>query len=242
MIDSGLGRLQIGIESGNEKILNCYNKSLSLDDIRETVQVCFEEGLLSLVGNFIIGGPFETLETLDKSLAFAKELLELAPGCIDISSSIYTPYPSTKMFLEPEKFGVEILDSELITGSGLDYVFSRTSALTKWDLLKARANFNQEVEVKAVSLLPSIAEERIIRHFNAYLSFGLTAMWVKLLFKNRRGSNYFGLQASNGMKEFKEIIKEIDEYKPLRTVSIRNAEDDKILLKTDDGNQLNYHN
>lgn len=72
MIDSGLGRLQIGIESGNEKILNCYNKSLSLDDIRETVQVCFEEGLLSLVGNFIIGGPFETLETLDKSLAFAK--------------------------------------------------------------------------------------------------------------------------------------------------------------------------
>lgn len=142
------------------------------------------------------------------------------------------------MFLEPEKFGVEILDSELITGSGLDYVFSRTSALTKWDLLKARANFNQEVEVKAVSLLPSIAEERIIRNFNAYLSFGLTAMWVKLLFKNRRGSNYFGLQTSNGMKEFKEIIKEIDEYKPLRTVSIRNAEDDKILLKTDDGNQF----
>jgi hypothetical protein len=40
------------------------------------------------------------------------------------------------------------------------------------------------------------------------------------------------------MKEFKEIIKEIDEYKPLRTVSIRNAEDDKILLKTDDGNQF----
>lgn len=238
MVDAGLIRLQIGIETGNEDILKIYNKAITLDDIRETVKVCFKEGLLSLVGNFIIGGPFETEETVNQSLSFAKELLELAPGCVDISSSIYAPYPSTKMCLEPEQFGIEILDKDCITGSSLDYVFSRTKDLSRGDLLRLRAEFNQEVNAKASSLLCSISEKRIIGQLNAYVSFGLNTMWVKLLLKKKNYSNYFGLQTTNAMKEFKDVIDEVDEYKPLRTIPVRHIQDDQISLELDDGTSI----
>src|SRR5450759_4855572 len=88
MIDSGLLRLQIGIESGSQNVLNHYEKALSLDDIRDTVKLCYDAGLASIVGNFIVGGPFETKDTIHQSITFAQELLELAPGCLDLTVSI----------------------------------------------------------------------------------------------------------------------------------------------------------
>jgi len=238
MINAGLMRLQIGIETGNENVLQYYEKELTLDDIREAVKLCYDECLISMVGNFIVGGPFETRSTLEKSIDFAKELLEMAPGCIDLTVSIYGPYPSTKMYVEPERFGIEMIDRDCITGSAMDYVFSRTQELSKWEILKAKDLFTQEIESKATSLVPRVSEERLTKHFKALYDRGMHTMWTKVASKNRNYHNYYGLIVTEGKRTLNDVMDNIDSYKPLRTMPIRDAVDGKITVRMDDGRTL----
>jgi hypothetical protein len=238
MVESGLIRLQIGIESGNKNILSCYNKKITLDDIRETVRICYDYGLTSLVGNFIIGGPFETSQTVEQSLSFAMELLEMAPGCMEITSSIYTPYPSTEIYNNPGKFGIEILDPYCISGPGLDYPFARTESLTKWDIWEARKMFNKKIDYFATSLLPKLGDDIIKNAFKTATYHGVSTIWHRLLSRYSNYNNYFGLQVSSGMYCLKDIIDDIGKYKPLRTVQIQNIVDNKIKIVTDSGNTM----
>jgi len=238
MIDSGLLRLQIGIESGSETVLNHYEKALTLDDIRDTVKLCYDAGLASIVGNFIVGGPFETEDTIRQSINFAKELLESAPGCLDLTVSIYGPYPSTDMYLNPEKFGITMLDKECVTGAAMDYVFSCTDKLSKWDILKAKGEFITEIELKISSLLSYIPKERIIKHFKILYDIGLYTMWVKVASSLRSYNNYFGSIAGDGKKTFVEVLENIERYKPLRTTPIRDGDKNEIKIILDNKKEL----
>ena len=76
MVDSNLIGLQIGIESGSDKVLKAYNKKTTSQDILEVVKICKKAGLSSLAGNFIIGGAFEDLNTYNDSLNLAKEMIK----------------------------------------------------------------------------------------------------------------------------------------------------------------------
>ena len=240
MIDSGLIRLQIGIESGSQGILDKYGKALTLDDIRETVKLCYDEGLTSLVGNFIVGGPFETLDTLGESVKFAKELLELAPGCLDLNVAIYSPYPSTEMYLKPEQFGIEMLDRECITGSTMQYVFTRTKELTKWDLLRAKDDFTQEIESKALLLVQFIPHERITRHFGAFYNIGMNSMWHRAISKISRYNNYFSSIVCEEKKTLNDVADNINLYKPLRTLPIKEALNDEIILTVEGDRKIGF--
>ena len=241
MIDSGLVRLQIGIESGDQAILDNYNKHLTLDDLRETARFCLKSGLISVVGNFIIGGPFETWITISNSVAFAKELLEIAPGCIDIMSSTLAPYPGTAICLRPKKYGIDILDADSITGPGNEYVFLKTKELSKSDILAARAGFDQEVEKKAASLIPIISNDRAKKIFEARERFGIFTMWNRLFSLYRPNYfNYFGLQVTDGRIPFAKIPKKkLEDYKPLRTMPIIKFSNDLLVLNVN-GTEMNF--
>lgn len=232
MIEAGLVRLQIGIESGDQFVLDCYNKGLSLEDIRTTVKECYKRGLYSIVGNFIIGGPFESWTTINKSISFANELLEIAPGCMDISSSMYTPYPGTAIVNSPKKYGIEILDADSLTGRGDNYAFVRTEKLSKVDLLEAYKKFKKEINEKAISLIPKISDTQMKKIFSCFSKFGLYTMWFSLISKHYQNYyNFFGLQVTRDMVAFQNIPKErIEEYKPFRTIDIEKIFDEKILL------------
>lgn len=238
MIDSGLLRLQIGIESGSQNVLNHYEKALSLDDIRDTVKLCYDAGLASIVGNFIVGGPFETKDTIHQSITFAQELLELAPGCLDLTVSIYGPYPSTNMYLYPGKFGITMIDKDCITGAAMDYVFSCTDELSKWDILKAKGEFITEIELKISSLLSFVPNERMIKHFKILYDLGLYTMWVKVASRSRSYNNYFGSIAGDGKKTFAEVFENIELYKPIRTIPIRDGDKNGIKIILDNKKEL----
>ncbi|WP_348980955.1 radical SAM protein [Desulfosporosinus sp. BG] len=124
MVEAGLIRIQIGIETGNQHILDAYNKNLRLEEIRETVRICAEADVLSIVGNFIVGGAHENWETVKNSRKFAEELLEIGKGRLELTTTIYTPYPGTPMNDHPEAFGLKMLDPDCETGPGDDYCFS----------------------------------------------------------------------------------------------------------------------
>ena len=71
---SGCALLRVGIESGDPYIRNeIYKKNISDDEIRHIFKVCKAEGI-DFTAFYMLGGPAETPETLNKTIALAREL------------------------------------------------------------------------------------------------------------------------------------------------------------------------
>ncbi len=96
---AGCWQISFGIESGSQKILDIVNKGITLDQVRQAVQLCRAAGIKAK-GFFIMGHPGETAETLRKSRDFALEL-----PLNDISVSLMTPFPGSELYDRAAEFG-----------------------------------------------------------------------------------------------------------------------------------------
>jgi anaerobic magnesium-protoporphyrin IX monomethyl ester cyclase len=70
---AGVIRIQFGLESGNQDVLDFYNKKISVDKIRDAVTLSQHSGFITC-GTFILGAPFETHEHFDKTIKFAQSI------------------------------------------------------------------------------------------------------------------------------------------------------------------------
>jgi radical SAM superfamily enzyme YgiQ (UPF0313 family) len=70
MKKAGVFRVGIGIESGNQEIVNRINKHLSLQEVSRSVSL-FRRRNITVHGYFIIGFPFETEEDILTTISFA---------------------------------------------------------------------------------------------------------------------------------------------------------------------------
>ena len=109
MHDAGLVSLQVGIESGSDKILKIQNKNITLEQVRIVAQKVATYNDLELSGNFILGNPGETDETFKETVEFAKELHILSNFNYHVSFGYLVPYVGTPIREMPEKFGIEFL-------------------------------------------------------------------------------------------------------------------------------------
>ncbi len=89
MKDAGCRLLIVGFESGDPKILKDIRKGATVEQGRAFMKHCRELGL-TVHGDFIIGLPGETKETIARTIKFAEEL-----DCETIQVSIGVPYPGT---------------------------------------------------------------------------------------------------------------------------------------------------
>lgn len=89
---AGCKFIEFGFESGSERILEIMKKGTTLDQARNAVRWCREEGI-SIGGFFMIGNPTETEADIDKTVAFAKEL-----NVDSAQWAITTPYPGSEMY------------------------------------------------------------------------------------------------------------------------------------------------
>ena len=92
MKDNGLRLLLVGYESGDDQILLNIKKGLRTDIARRFAADCRALGI-TVHGTFILGLPGETRETIEKSIAFAKEI---NPHTIQVS--LAAPYPGTRLY------------------------------------------------------------------------------------------------------------------------------------------------
>jgi len=99
MKESGCHHISYGIESGNPEILECIDKKVNLEKVRQSVALTKKVGIDTLLG-FMLGLPGETKETMEQSLRFG---LELDPDMIIFD--ITTPFPGTKLFAWAEQNG-----------------------------------------------------------------------------------------------------------------------------------------
>ena len=74
MVDAGCRCLFFGIESGNQRILDYYNKDITLEQSKKAVNKARNAGTDIIVGSFIVGAPDETRSEIINTLQFANKL------------------------------------------------------------------------------------------------------------------------------------------------------------------------
>lgn len=97
--EAGCKRIHFGIESGSPRILKLMNKGITVEKIRDTVNLAKKKGF-STRGFFMIGYLDEDMETYKETVRLSQELpLDWA------SYSITTPLPHTGLYREAMRRG-----------------------------------------------------------------------------------------------------------------------------------------
>jgi len=92
MADAGARLLIVGFESGDPQILKNIKKGATVEMARRFARNCKELGI-AIHGDYIIGLPGETKESIERTIEFAKEL-----DSETIQVSIAHAYPGTEFY------------------------------------------------------------------------------------------------------------------------------------------------
>ncbi len=107
MADAGCRLLIVGFESGDSQILKNIKKGATTEMGRSFVKNAKKVGI-RVHGDFIIGLPGETKETIEKTIEYAKEL-----DCETIQVSMAHAYPGTELYDQGAREG--FLRTEAVT-------------------------------------------------------------------------------------------------------------------------------
>src|SRR5277367_260370 len=105
MKEAGCRLLIVGYESGDQQILKNIKKGATIDMARRFTANCKKLGLV-IHGDFIVGLPGDSRESIRKTIDFAKEL-----DVETIQVSIAHPYPGTEFYDYVKKNNLITIDS-----------------------------------------------------------------------------------------------------------------------------------
>ncbi|MBI3552383.1 MAG: cobalamin B12-binding domain-containing protein [Elusimicrobia bacterium] len=105
----GCWQVFYGVESGSQKILDFYDKRITVAQSARALEMTKDAGLHTK-GFVIIGNPLETLETLEETRSFV-----LKAALDDISITYFTPYPGAAVFPVCERYGTFERDWERLS-------------------------------------------------------------------------------------------------------------------------------
>ncbi len=226
MVEAGLVRMQIGIETGSPRVFDLYDKQTSLDQIEEVVGICRDAGLPQLCGNIIIGGARESAETLEETWAYVERLLELAPGMLDVSLTLFMPYPGTAMTLRPDLYGMAIADPHAITSVG-DHAVVRTEAMGLEEITAARKRFSGRIVATMARLLKTgrVPHESIMNHYRLSGDYGISSIWHSAVYSREPFLHRRYMLLTNSDARCLTEIPEHDRpfWRPLRDFSLWNG-------------------
>lgn len=130
MKKAGCTKIDIGIESGSERIQDVINKGINLAQAKEMAKM-LKENQMFWAGFFMMGFPTETKEDVLKTLKFMKEV---NPDWVCLS--IFTPYPGTKLYEIVKEKGLILADSDFsYSHQNPDNCFSERMSLDEFQKL-----------------------------------------------------------------------------------------------------------
>lgn len=96
---AGIRWLALGIESGSDLVRDGAQKSLSDDDIHETVRAIQDAGI-NVIGNFIFGLPDDDMASMQRTLALAQSL-----RCEFANFYVAMAYPGSPLYQDAKRQG-----------------------------------------------------------------------------------------------------------------------------------------
>jgi hopanoid biosynthesis associated radical SAM protein HpnJ len=112
MRDAGCRLLIVGYESGDPQVLKNIKKGATVERARDFTRDCHKLGLV-IHGDFILGLPGETRETIRRTIDFAKSL-----DCETIQVSVAHAYPGTEFHDFAQKNGFIVNHQSMVDTGG----------------------------------------------------------------------------------------------------------------------------
>jgi hopanoid biosynthesis associated radical SAM protein HpnJ len=110
--EAGCRLLIVGYESGDPQILKNIKKGATVERARDFTRDCHKLGLV-VHGDFILGLPGETKESIRRTIDFAKEL-----DCETIQVSIAHAYPGTELYDFAKANGFITNEQQMVDAGG----------------------------------------------------------------------------------------------------------------------------
>jgi len=106
LVELGCQEVDIGIEHGDNDVLNLMNKLTTVDMNKRAIEMVKSYGIPVKI--FIMTGlPGETWETIEKTKEF---IIETQPDKVMVT--LFIPFPSCPIWKNPEEYGVKILTKD----------------------------------------------------------------------------------------------------------------------------------
>jgi hypothetical protein len=96
MTRAGVRILNMGVESGSQRLLELVNKRITVDQVLEANRRLLRHGIAPSY-TFMMGLPEETPDELAQTIRLALKLVDEHPGA-KWGFSIYRPYPGTELY------------------------------------------------------------------------------------------------------------------------------------------------
>jgi hopanoid biosynthesis associated radical SAM protein HpnJ len=138
MKEAGCRLLIVGYESGDQQILKNIKKGATIERARQFTKDCHKLGLV-IHGDFILGLPGETHETINNTIAFAKEL-----DVETIQVSVAHAYPGTELYDYAVSNGFMVKDTKMVDEGGHQLAHIQYPGLPADDILDAVHRFYDE--------------------------------------------------------------------------------------------------
>ncbi len=116
---SGCYEVAVGIESGSQRVLDEMNKGITLELIRQKVNLVNKHGI-NVVGFIMVGYPSETAETIEASRRLALEL-----SLVRVSLTRFAPFPGTPIaeeLIQRKKISEKDIDFSKLSYMAFSYI------------------------------------------------------------------------------------------------------------------------
>jgi len=150
MVEAGMVKVNLAIESGSEFIRNkIMKKKLKTEKIYEISEACAKHKKLFITGYFVLGYPEETLETIEETFNLIKKV------ALDSIALYYAmPYPGTELFHQCIKHKLLPFDAEDYLDA--DYTYFKATAepqfkpfnIEKQDLIEFKKKVDDYIKEK----------------------------------------------------------------------------------------------
>lgn len=165
--DGGCWQIQYGIESGSQEILNFYRKGISVEQIKQALDLTRKEGIKTK-GLFMLGNPLETQVSIEQSRRLIGEAF-----LDDVTVTFFTPYPGAAIWNEANSYGdfpapsenwakmnwqrMSCYDAVFIPkGLTREYLVSSQKKLLKYFYARPKTVFSYIIRIKSLAVFKEL--------------------------------------------------------------------------------------
>jgi hopanoid biosynthesis associated radical SAM protein HpnJ len=182
MKEAGCRLLIVGYESGDQQILKNIKKGATIERARQFTKDCHKLGLI-VHGDFILGLPGETRETIRRTIDFAKEL-----DVETIQVSVAHAYPGTELYDYAVSNGFMVGDNKMVDEGGHQLAHIQYPGLPAEEIMESVHRFYDEYyfrpraifRILKKAVFNSVERKRLYKDARSFLKLRASrTKWVK---------------------------------------------------------------
>lgn len=174
MEEAGFYRVTMGVDSGSPQVLSKIKRIQSLEKINETLGI-INKTRIKVKLNFIIGLPFDTLETMHQTIELARKLLAYNPCVLWAQFSAGIPLPGTEFFRLVEEKGRFLRDLTLRSADFYGKAVYELDNLKARDVTRMLAAANIKIFFTPSFILKALVAKFRLREIPVLIKY----LWVK---------------------------------------------------------------